>query len=139
MAGVNIFRDAFPILPLMAKLSPAEFGLSGLMIMAELALENGATGITAINTMIGLAINSTTGEPVLTRKTGGYSGPGILPIALASVWRLRQRFAHIPIAGCGGVRTLKDVDDMHAAGATLIQVGCATFTNPTLFQSLSQA
>ncbi|MEB3207198.1 MAG: hypothetical protein VKK59_07650 [Vampirovibrionales bacterium] len=136
VSGVKFFRQAFKALPILAKLSPAEFGLAGMMAMAEAALEAGATGITAINTMIGLAVDVPSSAPILARKTGGYSGPGIFPIALASVYRLRERFATVPLVGCGGVRAREDVLAMQAAGATLVQVGCATFVHPTLFKTL---
>ncbi|MEB3245520.1 MAG: tRNA-dihydrouridine synthase [Vampirovibrionales bacterium] len=138
-AGIRQLRAALPNTPIMTKLSPAEFGMHGLLAMAEHALAAGSTGITAINTLIGLAMDRTTGEPVLPRKTGGYSGPGIFPVALASVYKLREQFAGIPIAGAGGVSTAQDAQAMLNAGATLVQVGCASFTQPMRLAELAQA
>ena len=113
-------------IPVFAKLTPNTRNI------AELALgayEGGASGIVAINTVKGMAINADVGMPVLANKVGGYSGPAIKPIGLRLVYEIAARFkkekVKIPIIGVGGINTGIDAIEYIMAGASAVQVGSA--------------
>ena len=65
----------------------------------------------------------------LANKTGGLSGPAILPIAIRMVYQVRQAVS-IPILGMGGITTGEDAVEFLLAGANAIAVGSANFQNP---------
>ncbi len=66
-------------------------------------MDAGADALSLINTLVGMRIDIRTGEPILSNRTGGVSGPAIFPIALSYVWRVRQALPDIPIIGIGGI------------------------------------
>jgi dihydroorotate dehydrogenase (NAD+) catalytic subunit len=112
-------------LPLYAKLSPAAWDIAESARAVEAA---GADGLSLVNTMRGLAVDAGL-QPVLARGLGGYSGPALLPIALAAVYACRRATA-LPIVGMGGVRTGRDVLELHACGATHVALGTVLFADP---------
>jgi dihydroorotate dehydrogenase (NAD+) catalytic subunit len=112
--------------PLIVKLAP---NVPDIGRMAEICVAEGADGLTLINTMPGLLFDTETRRPVLGAGPGGVSGPALLPIGVHAVWRARQRVA-VPIVGVGGIRTAEDAVQYMLAGASLVQVGTASFADP---------
>ena len=112
--------------PLLAKLTPNTHDIAAL---AHAAAEGGADAVSAINTLVGMSIDSTTRRPRLSNITGGLSGPAIKPVALACVYKV-ARAVKIPVVGIGGIMTGTDVVEFLLAGATAVQVGTATFREP---------
>jgi dihydroorotate dehydrogenase (NAD+) catalytic subunit len=119
--------------PLWVKLSPmvADIGL-----IARSAEEAGADALTVANTYPAMALDPWSGKPLLGNQTGGLSGPSIKPMTLRLVWETR-RAAKSPILGVGGIETVSDVLEYLAAGATAVQVGTASFTDPRASQRLA--
>ncbi len=111
-----------------AKLSPNVSRIGELAVACEAA---GADGLTAVNTLLGLSLDWRTGRPGLATVQGGYSGPGIKPVALRCVWEC-ARAVSIPVIGCGGIQNADDALEFLAAGASAIQVGTASFADPGL-------
>ena len=120
-------RDVPRDVPVLAKLSP---DVTDLVSIAEAVMEAGATGLSLINTMLGLAIDPQSLRPVLGGVTGGLSGPAIRPVALRCVWQVHQAMPDVPIVGIGGIRTGADALEFLLAGATAVQVGTAIFADP---------
>jgi dihydroorotate dehydrogenase (NAD+) catalytic subunit len=112
--------------PVFAKLSP---NVTDITVIAKAAEQGGADGITAINTLIGMAVDWRNRRPVLGRAIGGLSGPAIKPVALRMVWQLAAA-TQLPILAAGGVASADDVLEFIAAGASAVQVGTATFNDP---------
>jgi len=113
-------------LPVLVKLTPNTSDISKVAIAVA---EAGADAISLINTLKGMYIDITTRQPLLGSKTGGLSGPAIKPIALAMVYEVAGA-VELPVIGCGGIATAGDAIEFFMAGASAIQVGTATFTNP---------
>ena len=88
-----------------------------------------AAAICAINTVLGLAIDSRRRKAILPRARGGLSGPAIKPIALRIVYDIAKA-VRVPVIGCGGISSGEDAVEFLMAGATAVQVGTATFANP---------
>ena len=78
-----------------------------------------------------MRINIRTGEPVITHVTGGVSGPAVLPVGLAAVWRVRAALPEIPIIGIGGIDSGEKALEYLYAGANAIEVGAAALFEPT--------
>jgi dihydroorotate dehydrogenase (NAD+) catalytic subunit len=114
-------------LPLWAKLSP---NVTDITSIASAALSAGASGLTLVNTLMGLALDPATGRPRLGGGGGGVSGPGLHPIAVRAVYDCRRAFPAAAIIGVGGISTGADAAELLAAGADAIQVGTATFADP---------
>jgi len=119
--------------PFFAKLTP---NVTDIVSIAAAAVESGVDGLTAINTVIGVAIDTKKRKPVMPRISAGYSGPGIKPIALHAVWNLRKHFPETPIMAVGGILTSQDVLEFLMAGASLVQVGTACFREPMIFNTI---
>ena len=113
-------------LPILVKLTP---NTSDIVKIAIAVAEAGADAVSLINTLKGMYIDINTRQPLLGSKTGGLSGPAIKPIALAMVYEVAGA-VELPIIGCGGITTGNDAIEFIMAGASAIQVGTATFTNP---------
>ncbi|HZV86035.1 MAG TPA: dihydroorotate dehydrogenase [Candidatus Binatus sp.] len=129
---VGSARKAAVKVPLWVKLSPmvADIGL-----IARAAEGAGADALTVANTYPAMAIDSWTGKSLLGNQTGGLSGPSIKPITLRLVWETAKA-VRSPIIGVGGIETVEDVLQYVAAGATAVQVGTASFTDPRASQRL---
>jgi dihydroorotate dehydrogenase (NAD+) catalytic subunit len=112
--------------PLIAKLAP---NVPDIGIMAEAAVAAGADGVSLINTMPGLLFDLDSRKPVLGGGTGGVSGAALLPIGVYAVRQARARI-EVPIIAAGGVRTAQDVLQYVLAGASLVQIGTASFADP---------
>ena len=97
--------------------------------MAQVAVDQGADALTLINTFPGMLFNVETRRPVLGNRTGGVSGPAILPMGVHAVWQVRQRVS-VPLIGVGGIRSGADAVQYLLAGASLVQVGTASFADP---------
>jgi dihydroorotate dehydrogenase (NAD+) catalytic subunit len=113
-------------LPLYAKLSPAAWDLAEAARAVEAA---GADGLSLVNTLRGLALDSRTLRPTLARGSGGYSGPGLKPVALAAVYACADA-VELPIVGMGGVRSGLDALELIAAGASAVALGTILFSDP---------
>lgn len=114
--------------PVFAKLSP---NVTDITVIAKAAEQGGADGITAINTLIGMAVDWRRRRPVLGRVIGGLSGPAIRPIALRMVYEI-AKVVRVPILGVGGAASAEDVLQFLCAGASAVQLGTAVFTDPTV-------
>ena len=116
-------------LPLFAKLSPNEPRLGD---AALTAVEAGATGVTAVNTLgPGMIIDIETATPVLGFGMGGVSGPALRPIATRCVFDIHKRLTDegkpAPIIGTGGVSTGRHAIEIMMAGASAVGVGSAVY------------
>jgi len=107
--------------PLIVKLSP---NVTNIREFGKVAEEAGADGISAINTLLGMAININTRKPFLSNVTGGLSGPAIKPVAIRMVYELYKTIK-IPIIGIGGIMNYKDVLEFYLAGSSAVQIGTA--------------
>ncbi len=112
--------------PLIVKLAP---NVPDIGRMAEIAVAEGADGLSLVNTMPGLLFDPHTRRPMLGAVTGGVSGPALLPIGVHAVWQARKRVA-VPILGVGGIRSAEDTVQYLLAGASLVQIGTAMFADP---------
>jgi dihydroorotate dehydrogenase (NAD+) catalytic subunit len=112
--------------PLYAKLSPAATDLAETARAVQAA---GADGLSLVNTMKGLALDQKTLQPRLGHELGGYSGPGLKPIALAAVYQC-YRATGLPIVGMGGIVTGRDALEFLAAGARAVALGTILFADP---------
>jgi len=113
-------------LPLFVKLSP---NVTDILPLARAAVEEGADGLSLINTVLGLAIDVEARRPSLGHVTGGLSGPAVKPIALRFVYEVRSHL-DVPIIGMGGIATARDALEFIYAGANAVAVGSALFRNP---------
>lgn len=123
VAQVTASVKAATSLPCLVKLSPNVHDIGEI---ARAAVDAGADGITAINTMPGVLIDAESGAPVLANGTGGISGPALKPIALRCVYEIAS-VVSVPIIGTGGVLTGVDAVEMMSAGATCVGIGSAVF------------
>ncbi|MGE6487924.1 dihydroorotate dehydrogenase [Paenisporosarcina sp. NPDC076898] len=112
--------------PVYVKLSP---NVTDIGEIARAIEAGGADGITMINTLIGMRLDTRTGKPVIANGTGGLSGPAVKPVALRMVYEVAKQVS-IPIIGMGGVATVDDVIDFMSAGASAVAVGTANFVDP---------
>jgi dihydroorotate dehydrogenase (NAD+) catalytic subunit len=114
--------------PVLVKLSP---DVTSIVDIASAVMEAGASGLTLINTLLGLTIDPGTLRPVLGGVTGGLSGPAIRPIAVRAVWQVHEAMPEVPITGVGGIRTGYDALEFMLAGACAVQVGTVIFNDPS--------
>lgn len=124
----RIVRDALPGRGLLVKITP---NVTDIGEVARAAEAGGADGISAINTVVGVDFDLESGKAIFARGSGGYSGPGILPIALQKVWEVSQAVS-IPVVGIGGICSVEDARKFFIAGASAIQVGTALWVDPEL-------
>jgi dihydroorotate dehydrogenase (NAD+) catalytic subunit len=112
--------------PLIVKLTPNASDVAAVARAAEAA---GASALSLINTVRGMALHPRTGAPWLGGITGGVSGPAVRAVALAQVHGVAES-VDIPIVGMGGVSTGQDALDLLRAGATVVAVGTESFRDP---------
>lgn len=121
--------------PVIAKLTPNTNDIVKLGLAAEKA---GADAVSAINTLKAIAIDIYAKRPILSNKVGGYSGPGVKPIALRAVYDL-ARALDIPIIGMGGITTWQDAIEFLLAGASALQIGTAVYLRGfSVFKEIAQ-
>ena len=114
--------------PVYIKLSP---NVTDIVSIAKACEEAGADGISLINTLMGMRIDLKNRRPILKNTTGGYSGPGIFPVALRMVYQVYEAVS-IPIIGIGGIQSAENVIEMMLAGATAVEIGAANLVEPTI-------
>ena len=124
--------------PVYVKLTPS---VADITQVAKAAEEAGATGLTMINTLVGMRFDLKTGKPIIANGTGGMSGPAVFPVALKLIRQVAQS-TKLPIIGMGGVDSAEAAIEMMIAGASAIGVGTANFTDPyacpTIIEDLPQ-
>ena len=116
------------------KLSP---NVTRIEDIAQAAESGGADAVSAINTVVGMAIDLKTRKPKLSTTFGGLSGPAIKPIAIANVHKVFKA-VNIPVIGIGGIATAEDVVEFLLAGASLVQIGTMNYQNPNLGVQLKE-
>jgi dihydroorotate dehydrogenase (NAD+) catalytic subunit len=112
--------------PLIVKLTP---NVADVTVVARAAEAAGASALSLINTIRGMALDPRSGRPWLGGTTGGVSGPAVRAVALAQVHAVREA-VEIPIVGMGGVERGRDAADLLRAGADLVAVGTENFRDP---------
>ncbi len=112
--------------PLIVKLTPNATDVAAVAQAAEAA---GASALSLINTVRGMALDPRTGEPWLGGGTGGVSGPAVRAVALAQVRSVREAVS-LPVIGMGGVQSGRDAFDLLRVGADLVAVGTESFRDP---------
>jgi dihydroorotate dehydrogenase (NAD+) catalytic subunit len=127
-------KKASPRIPLWVKLSP---NVTDIRAFARACEDAGADAISAINTLVGMAIDVEKRRPRLRFVTGGLSGPAIKPVALRMVWET-AREVKIPVIGMGGIASCEDALEFLIAGARAVQVGTANFYNPAAPQQIAE-
>jgi dihydroorotate dehydrogenase (NAD+) catalytic subunit len=122
--------------PLITKLSPNQTDIAE---NARRCIEAGSDAFSAINTLMGMAIDVESRSPVIGNNQGGLSGPAIKPVALLKVHQVYQvcRPHAIPIIGQGGVQTAEDALEFLIAGASAVGVGTALFYDPLICQKIN--
>lgn len=126
--AANLVREVKKVAtkPIIVKLSP---NVTDIVAMAKAVEAAGADAISLINTLVGMRINLKTGQPIISVKKGGYSGPGIFPVALRMVYDVSHA-VNIPVIGMGGISNAYDVIEMMYAGASLVMVGALNLVEP---------
>ena len=112
--------------PLLVKLAPNDPDIGA---TAALAVAHGADGITAVNTLPGFLPGTGSAEAALGAGRGGASGPGLLPVGVAAVREIADA-VEVPVIGVGGILTGADARAYLGVGASLVQVGTASFADP---------
>jgi dihydroorotate dehydrogenase (NAD+) catalytic subunit len=114
--------------PVFAKLSP---DVTDITEIARACVGAGADGLSLINTLLGMVIDTDTLRPALGGVTGGLSGPAIRPVAVRCVWQVRQALPEVPILGMGGIRTGLDALEFLLAGANAVSDVTTVFGDPS--------
>ena len=121
--------------PVYIKLSP---NVTDIVAIARACEEAGADGLCLINTMLGMRIDVQRRKPVISNVMGGFSGDAVFPVALRMVYQVAGACG-IPVIGCGGVSSARDVIEMMMAGATAVEVGAANLKNPYICKEIIEA
>ena len=121
--------------PVYIKLSP---NVTDIVAIACACEEAGADGLCLINTMLGMRIDVQRRKPVIANVMGGFSGDAVFPVALRMVYQVAGACG-IPVIGCGGVSSARDVIEMMMAGATAVEVGAANLKNPYICKEIIEA
>ncbi len=119
--------------PVFVKLSP---NVTDIASIARVCVDAGADGLCLINTMLGMRIDIRRRQPVIANRYGGYSGPGVFPVALRMVNQVYKACPGTPIIGCGGVGSAEDVIEMMMAGASAVEIGAANLQNPMVCREI---
>ncbi|MEO2069278.1 MAG: dihydroorotate dehydrogenase [Desulfurobacteriaceae bacterium] len=118
--------------PVIVKLSP---NVTDVVEIAKAVESAGADALSAINTLLGMAIDIYKRKPKLKNKFGGLSGPAIKPVAVRMVYQV-SKAVNIPVIGIGGISTWEDAVEFFLAGASAVQVGTANFFNPKAVEEI---
>ncbi len=123
--------------PLITKLSPNQTDIAD---NARRCIEAGSDGLAVINTLMGMAIDIESRQPIIGNNQGGLSGPAIKPIALLKVHQVYQvaREHGVPIIGQGGITSPEDAIEFLLAGATTVGIGTALFYDPLILPKINQ-
>lgn len=121
--------------PVYIKLSP---NVTDIVAIAKACEEAGADGLCLINTLLGMRIDVARRKPVIANTMGGFSGAAVFPVAVRMVYQVAKACA-VPVIGCGGVETARDVIEMMMAGATAVEVGAANLTDPYVCKKIIEA
>ena len=121
--------------PVYIKLSP---NVTDIVSIARACEEAGADGICLINTLLGMRIDVRCRKAVIANTMGGFSGAAVFPVAVRMVYQVAKACS-VPVMGCGGVTTARDVIEMMMAGATAVQVGAANLVNPYASKEIVEA
>ena len=121
--------------PVYIKLSP---NVTDIVSIARACEEAGADGICLINTLLGMRIDVRRRRPAVANTMGGFSGAAVFPVAVRMVYEV-ARACSVPVMGCGGVRSARDVIEMMMAGATAAQVGAENLRNPYASKEIVEA
>jgi dihydroorotate dehydrogenase (NAD+) catalytic subunit len=119
---------------LIVKLSP---NVTDITVLAKAAEDAGADALSVCNTFVGMKVDLDTGKPYLANRTGGLSGPAIKPLALNLVYQT-VRAVKIPVIGIGGISNSEDALEFLMAGAKAVQIGTASFIDPTVTVKIVQ-
>jgi dihydroorotate dehydrogenase (NAD+) catalytic subunit len=122
-------------IPVWVKLTP---NVTDITACGGAAERGGASAIVAINTVRAMRISPELRRPVLGNRFGGLSGKAIFPIAVRCVYDLYESCS-VPIIGCGGISSARDVLEMMMAGAAAVEIGTAVKDNPGLFRDIAAA
>lgn len=122
--------------PLITKLSPNQTDIAA---NAKVCIEAGSDAFSVINTLMGMAINIESRQPIIGNNQGGLSGPAIKPVALLKVHQVYQvcKTHGVPIIGQGGVNSPEDALEFLIAGATAVGVGTALFYDPLICHKIN--
>ena len=122
--------------PIITKLSPNQTDIAS---NALRCIDAGSDGLAVINTIMGMAIDIETKQPIIGNNQGGLSGPAIKPIALLKVHQVYEvsRKHGIPIIGQGGIVTAEDAIEFIIAGADTVGIGTALFYDPLVCQTIN--
>lgn len=131
---VKILKGKLKI-PLFVKLNPNVTNIGEIALAAE---KGGADGVVAINTLGAMVIDINTRRPILAHGCGGLSGTAIHPIAIKKVYDL-YKLLKIPIIGCGGASTWKDVIEFILAGASAVQIGTALYKGVEIITEINNS
>ena len=121
--------------PVYIKLSP---NVTDIVAIAKACEEAGADGLCLINTLLGMRIDVARRKPVIANTMGGFSGAAVFPVAVRMVYQVAKACA-VPVIGCGGVETARDVIELMMAGATAVEVGAANLTDPYACKKIIEA
>lgn len=121
--------------PVYIKLSP---NVTDIVAIARACEEAGADGLCLVNTLLGMRIDIARRRPVIANTMGGFSGPAIFPVAVRMVYQVAKACG-VPVIGCGGVESARDVIEMMMAGATAVEVGAANLVNPYASKEIVEA
>ena len=118
--------------PVIVKLSP---NVTDIVAIARAVESAGADAISAINTLLGMAIDIYRRKPRIKNRFGGLSGPAIKPVAVRMVYQVAKA-VRVPVIGIGGISTWEDAVEFFLAGASAVQVGTANFYNPKAVEEI---
>ncbi len=121
--------------PVYIKLSP---NVTDIVAIAKACEEAGADGLCLINTLLGMRIDTMRRRAIIANKMGGFSGDAVFPVAVRMVYQV-SKACSIPVIGCGGVSSARDVVEMMMAGATAVEVGTANLRNPYACKEIVEA
>ena len=122
--------------PLITKLSPNQTDIA---YSAQRCIDAGTDGLAVINTLMGMAIDTTTRTPIIGNNRWGLSGPAIKPIALLKVHQVYEvsKQHNVPIIGQGGITTVNDALEFIIAGAATVGIGTSLFYDPLVCNKIN--